>query len=273
MTKIEIYEMLLKLITEKAEAMHITEKELSKYYIPEGIALKQNYLERLASSLQNSGMMHNSIRFNESEERYFHIKNALYNFDCEKALEKYLSWRELYNALTDDGELDNGTQKDKDEKGTNWGKYAKGLYSGIEFLIKENGVETIHSLCDEPKTKEELEGKIKELKNIENRVFGLGFALTCDWLKECGCTWLAKPDIHIKTVCSAIDGRNGAEMMSDTDVIRFMYDLSDAVRDKHPDATAYKIDKIIWLICTGNFYLQKDRIGRDTILSLLKSLR
>lgn len=82
MTKTEIYEMLLKLITEKAEAMHITEKELSKYYIPEGIALKQNYLERLASSLQNSGMMHNSIRFNESEERYIHIKNALCNFDC-----------------------------------------------------------------------------------------------------------------------------------------------------------------------------------------------
>ncbi len=47
MTKIEIYEMLLKLITEKAEAMHITEKELSKYYIPEGIALKQNYLADL----------------------------------------------------------------------------------------------------------------------------------------------------------------------------------------------------------------------------------
>lgn len=271
MTPIQVYEMLLKLIKDKATSARITENELNDYYEPEGILLKQNYLERLASSLQNSGMMHNSIRFNESEERYKHIKNVLCDFDCDKVNLKYKNWQELYAALTTNGLLDNGKKKDTTDKRTNWGKYAKGLYYGTEFLAKENGKEKIVVLCEEPTTTEELNKKIKELKNIEKHIHGLGFALTCDWLKECGCTWLAKPDIHIKIVCSAIDGKSETELMSDIDIIKFMFKLSKEIEQKYSDVTAYKLDKIIWLICTGNFYLQKDKIGRDTILSLLKS--
>ena len=270
MDAIQIYEMLLELITKKARSMHISENELNEYYIPEGIVLKQYYLERLASSLQNSGMMHNSIRFNESEERYEHIKNILCNFDCNETLSKYDTWQKLYDALTQKGALDNGIQKDKEEKRTNWGKYAKGIYCGMEFLANENGKEKIDTLCKEPVNTEELNQKIKELKDIERRIHGLGFALTCDWLKECGCIWLAKPDVHIKIVCSAIDGKSETEMMSDVDIIKFMFNLSNSIKEKYPDVTAYKLDKIIWLICTSNFYLQKDKIGRDTILSLLR---
>lgn len=270
MNAIEIYETLLELVEKKASSWKITESELNKYYEPEGIVLKQNYLERLASSLQNSGMMHNSIRFNESEERYTHIKRVLCDFDAGKVLEKYKNWQALYVSLTNNGEYDNGVQRDSGEKRTNWGKYAKGLYDGIVFMLEENGHDTIYSICNEPTTIEELNIKIKELKKIEKRIHGLGFALTCDWLKECGCTWLAKPDIHIKIVCSAIAGINDSQKMSDDEIIRFMYNLSNEIKEKYANITAYKLDKIIWLICTGNFYLQKDKIGRDTILSLLK---
>ena len=49
-----------------------------------------------------------------------------------------------------------------------------------------------------------------------------------------------------------------------------MFNFSNIVKDKYPDVTPYKLDKIIWLICTGNFYLEKDKIGRDTILRRLK---
>ncbi len=269
MNEIEIYEMLLELIDKKASAMNITESKLNRYYIPEGIELNQNYLERLASSLQNSGMMHNSIRFNESEERYNHIKEVLCDFDCQKVLDKYKSWKELYAALTNDGKLDNGTKKDTEEKRTNWGKYAKGLYEGAVFL-ESGGNKQIEALCKEPLTADELNGKIKELREIKKEIHGLGFALTCDWLKECGCYWLAKPDIHIKIVCSKIKDKHENVLMSDEAVIKFMFDFSNIVKDKYTDVTPYKLDKIIWLICTGNFYLEKDKIGRDTILRQLK---
>lgn len=271
MNAIQIYDMLLDLISQKATSMHITEEELSQYYIPEGTVFNQNYLERLASSLQNSGMMHNSIRFNESEERYQHIKTVLCNFHCEKVIKKYQSWQELYNALTNHGSFDKGPQKDTPEKRTNWGKYAKGLFDGVTYLSKEGGAGQIAALCSEPATPEELDQKINALRQIEQRIHGLGFALCCDWLKECGCVWLAKPDTHIKIVCSAMLGREEENLISDIETIRFVYHLTNEIKQKYPDATAYKVDKLIWLICTGNFYLQKDKIGRDTILSLLKS--
>lgn len=270
MTAIEIYEILSKLLAQKANSMRITKDELEKYNIPEGWIFRQSYLERLASSLQNSGMMHNSIRFNESEERYLHIKNVLCDFDCGQVLAKYGNWQALYNGLTRDGALDRGKQKETNEKKTNWGKYAKGLFCGVEFLAKENGTCEIEALCKPPTTEEELNAKIKKIKNIEDRIHGLGFALTCDWLKECGCTWLAKPDIHIKVVCSAIAGKGEESRMSDVEIIKFMFHFAADVQKKYPDVTAYQIDKMIWLICTGNFYLQKDKTGRDTILSMIK---
>ena len=99
MTKTDAYEMLLELINSKASSARITENELQKYFQPEGILLGQNYLQRLASSLQNSGMMHNSIRFNESEERYNHIKNVLCDFDAKKVLNKYNNWKDLITLL------------------------------------------------------------------------------------------------------------------------------------------------------------------------------
>ncbi len=269
MTQAEIYEMLLELINKKAESSHITQQQLLEYYKPEGLLLSQNYLHRLASSLQNSGMMHNSIRFNESQERYEHIKEVLFDFNCEKSVQKYNNWFDLYNALTKGGTFDNGVQKESEEKRTNWGKYAKGLFDGIVFLANENGMNKIDELCKAPLDTKEFKEKIKELKTIEKRVHGLGFALTCDWLKECGCTWLAKPDINIKVVCSAILGKDSTEQISDIETIEIMFDLANVIKKDDPAITPYMLDKMIWLICTGNFYLQKDKIGRDTILSRL----
>ena len=268
MTKTDAYELLLELIHGKATSARITERELNDYFVPEGLLKGQNYLERLASSLQNSGMMHNSIRFNESEERYNHIKNVLCDFDAQKVLSKYRDWKELYYALTNNGEEDKGVRKDADDKRTNWGKYAKGLYCGIDFLENNGGQQQIEQLCATPANEAELNKKIKEIKQIEKSIYGLGFALTCDWLKECGCTWLAKPDIHIKIVCSAIASEQNAEM-TDVDIVKFVFLFAQEVQQKYPNVTAYQLDKIIWLICTGNFYLQKDKIGRDTILARL----
>ena len=49
--------------------------DLEEYFKPD-IVRKQNYLEILASSLQNSGQMRNSIKFNDSEFNHNKYKNA-----------------------------------------------------------------------------------------------------------------------------------------------------------------------------------------------------
>lgn len=256
---VEIYEILLELLSQKVASRRLTDDELNRYFIPEGIALGQNYFERLASSLQNSGMMHNSIRFNDSALRYEHIKSVLCQFDFQQVQRRYSTVDQLYLALTNNGTMDNGTKKTKE---TNWQKYAKGLFDGVQFLAN-GGSDTIRTLCQEPATLQDFCAKIQVLKTIKQSIHGLGFPLTCDWLKECGCQWLAKPDVHIQVVCSAIVGRE----LTDMETIETVFELSKQIQQVYPDATAYKIDKVIWLICTGNFYMQNDGIGRDTILS------
>ena len=36
--------------------------------------------------------------------------------------------------------------------------------------------------------------------------------------------------------------------------------------------SAYKLDKIIWLNCTGNFYLNDTKIGRDMIVNGISNI-
>lgn len=282
----ELYEKLLELLDSKAAAASIDKTELQDYFTPEGVLLKQNYLERLASSLQNSGMMHNSIRFNESRERRELIKSALCDFDGKAALDKFNNAEELYNALTDVGRLDAGLQKqiNNDTKAearakkkgmhytpkkhlpTNWQKYANGLFDGLKFLYNEKGIELIDGLCKDPTSENELKSKLKTLGGIEKRIHGLGFALCCDWIKECGARWLAKPDVHIKVVASY--AAQNEELLSDQKTIEFMYSWA-----TEAGTTAYELDKVIWLICTGNFYLKRDMINRDSILKAVKELQ
>lgn len=95
--------------------------------------------------------------------------------------------------------------------------------------------------------------------------------MTCDWLKECGCVWLAKPDVHINGV---VDRLQPVNVVKDKDVLWQMYSWSEAIKQAEVDLamTAYKLDKIIWLLCTGDFYLDNKRTGREAIYKKIDSL-
>lgn len=258
---VEIYKMLQKMISHISSAAGIDGENLEKYYVPEAIYFNQNYLRRLASSIQNSGMMHNSIKFNG--ENFEHIRTKLYNFDVEESLKNYSSYNELYNAFTNFGTMDKGM---KNTKETNWERYSKGIFDGLVFLGRENGKEKIEELIKLGEGKEFSKKFIDVIEEIQSRIHGLGFALTCDWLKECGCTWLAKPDIHINEVYKSIVNK---EKFKDYDVMKFMFNWAEILKNEKVDEkiSAYKLDKIIWLNCTGNFYLNDTKIGRDMIVN------
>ena len=105
---------------------------------------------------------------------------------------------------------------------------------------------------------------LSTIHSISNKIHGLGFALTCDWLKECGCTWLAKPDVHIKEVVKYIKSN---EKITDEDVIKYIFSWAEIVNSSNENlsVSAYIIDKMIWLLSTGDFYLDKKKIGREAI--------
>ena len=103
----------------------------------------------------------------------------------------------------------------------------------------------------------------------DNRIIpGLGPALVCDFLKECGCLWLSKPDTHLSKVFAESGVFTGGKSVKTYKVLTFdrvvefceqMFEFAAAVRKEKNDEsiTPYKIDKMIWLLCTGNFYLEE----------------
>jgi len=254
---IKLYNILYENLKELAKAFNISEKELDNYFIPEAKLKNQNYLYRLASSLQNSGMMHNSIKF-ENKERRKEIESVLCNWDIKQARNKFKNYIDIYKVFKKN---DNGTGN----KESNWEKYCKGLFDGVVFLNDNDGINEINNLVNysfnEP---EDFLEALKKVKNIEKKIHGLGFALTCDWLKECGCEWLAKPDVHIMEVVKYFKKK---EKISNKEVLEFIFDWSKLV-----DSTSYKIDKIIWLLCTGNFYLTEAKFGRSAIYKEIDKL-
>ena len=52
-----------------------------------------------------------------------------------------------------------------------------------------------------------------------------------------------------------------------------MFSWAKAVRTTGDNTvTAYKIDKMLWLLCTGEFYLDDRRTGREAIYRKIDSL-
>lgn len=271
----EVYTILLRLLHRKAISYGLNINDLEKYFTPEMIYFKQsNPLEnpylRLASSLQNSGMMHNSIKFNESDKRHQTIQTVLFDFNAKKVLESCENGKELYLKFIKNGIEDNGK---KEKKETNWEKYSKGLYEGAMFLNSSNGQDLMNKVLALNNIETFDKSGITQIRKIAKEIHGLGFALTCDWLKECGCTWLAKPDVHIVDVYKAVIGLDEDAKVKESDVIEYMFNWAQELKSVDENMTAYKLDKIIWLICTGNFYLDKSKtLNKQTLLCEIKGI-
>ena len=246
----------------------------NKLFEPEGACSNESIVERLCSSLQNSGQMRNSIMFNEkNKENRDKIKEAVCDYDSAIFFKRYANWESLYDSFIKNGLKDNGKNRQvKKEYSnniplTNWEKYAKGLFEGINFLANNNGFEIVKGLIDLTSTINKITDiEINKIKTISNYIPGFGLALTCDWLKECGCTWLVKPDIHIIEVYKhLINSEN--DKIKNEDLIIDMFDYSILIQHEvDKSMTAYKLDKMIWLICTGDFYQYNIKIGRDLII-------
>lgn len=246
----------------------------NKLFEPEGACSNESIVERLCSSLQNSGQMRNSIMFNEkNKENRDKIKEAVCDYDSAIFFKRYANWESLYDSFIKNGLKDNGKNRQvKKEYSnniplTNWEKYAKGLFEGINFLANNNGFEIVKGLIDLTSTINKITDiEINKIKTISNHIPGFGLALTCDWLKECGCTWLVKPDIHIIEVYKHLIN-SGNDKIKNEELIIDMFDYSILIQHEvDKSMTAYKLDKMIWLICTGDFYQYNIKIGRDLII-------
>ncbi|MBM6943367.1 hypothetical protein H6A22_09815 [Collinsella intestinalis] len=82
---------------------------------------------------------------------------------------------------------------------------------------------------------------------LAQKIRGMGFALSCDALKELGYVGYPKPDVHMKGILSGL-GFCGED---DMEVFETLVGMADTL-----GITPYRLDKVLWLVSSGNFYLE-----------------
>ena len=98
---------------------------------------------------------------------------------------------------------------------------------------------------------ESFNGNLDIIYDISSHIRGMGFALACNIIKDLGFVNYAKPDTHTKDVIEAMGYLN-----DDVSVIRAIQNIANENND-----TAFNVDRMIWLICSGYFYNENIRVG------------
>jgi thermostable 8-oxoguanine DNA glycosylase len=108
---------------------------------------------------------------------------------------------------------------------------------------------------------------------LSKEVYGLGFALSCDFLKELGYINFGKPDVHIHKILKGLGLVD--KKADDYEVLKAIDRIA-----RNVGVSSYNVDKLLWLIGSGYFYDDKDlgnegrikQINRDEFIRISKPL-
>ncbi len=215
-------------------------EDLDKYFIGDAsdFSTLTDVFVKLIGSAQNYQGMPKTIKFYERNEL---ISDILFDFNYNKI--KDLNETELFTMFKERIEI-----KNAESKLNSWLKWSKSVIDSAKFISRFRDVDEFREFMKLFNNNYQTRVALPLL--IANRIRGIGFALACDFLKELGYLEYAKPDTHIIKVFSEL----GFSSEDDLDVFDSIVLMAEACKAIDPSVTPYKIDKIIWLICSGYFY-------------------
>lgn len=222
--------------------------DLDKYFIGDrrDFASLQDIYEQFIYSAQNYQRMPNVIKYDERRED---IKNILLDFDVQQI--KKLDVDELYQTFRKEFKVTS-----RDSKQNSWRKWSGSAIDVAKFMSNFKDVEDFRAFVAQ--FDYNLPTRMALPLLISTKIKGIGFALACDTLKELGYLNYPKPDVHLIEVFNQL----GLSEEDPASVFEAIVTMADACTEIDPEVTPYKIDKIIWLICSGRFYLDDITVGR-----------
>ncbi len=230
----------------KIKPKEITNEELEKYfYVTDGFKTKKDILENLCGSLQNYQSMPNVIGLYNKKEQF---KKILFNFDDKKVLKVYKTYENLLNKFSIEFNLEkNGFQR----KNNSWVKYSKAVLSACKLMSQFKDLDDFNNFVNLFSYNESTAAALPML--LSKEIYGMGFALGCDFLKELGYDQYPKPDIHLIDIFSELGLSDRDEFNCYKAIVRMARIVGE---------TPYKVDKVFWLISSGNYYLDNINIDR-----------
>ncbi len=98
---------------------------------------------------------------------------------------------------------------------------------------------------------------------LKEEIFGYQFALSCDFIKENISPEFIKPDVHIRDIFIGIGISH--DNISDYQLFRDVINFSESISE-----VPYTVDKLFWLIGSGNFYNYNIKINTNKKLFIEK---
>jgi hypothetical protein len=237
----------------------ISSDELEKYFdIKREYKNKNDILRGLLGSLQDRNMQNNVIGF-YSPKRADIFKDIFCGYDAGAILSAYGSEEDLFERFDKEFTIGN-----PDSKNNSFRKYAKSVLSACSFI------ERFESPDDFTKFVELF--SYNELSSVAlpmvlaREIYGLGFALACNWLKDLGFNEYPKPDVHIIKIFHAL----GLCENNDYSAYKAVVEMAKATGD-----TPFNVDRTFWLIASGRYFLHDEKVpsGKDDIIRIANSAK
>lgn len=230
--------------------------DLEKYYIGDNKNFQTltDVFYRLTVSARNYQSMPNVIGYEKKSQI---IDKILYDYNHIEVNNNY-SVDSLYQLFRKTFNITSA-----DTKMNAWYKWSSSIIDSAKFISKFKDIDEFKKFIDCYSMNAFTRASLPML--IEKEIKGIGFALACDFLKELGYTEYCKPDVHIIDVLNAVDNTNYNPYQAFKRLVQIAIES---------DVTPYKLDKIIWLICSGRYYLDDIKIDSyktDLINELIAS--
>ena len=288
MTNYEFYTEIKNTLETIAQLKNIPLNELECYYSHTDQHCKfykeLSGIERIFAQMlfhaQNATLISNIVKF---DKNYEFLKGVACGFNPKKFLEKFCenktleeSQNEIVEALRKGLVWD--STKSKKNKDSIAKRYANTMIECAKYLRDFNSENAV--LDDLNKNNKTCEGLISYFMSKIRT--GFSVALSADFLKEYNSAFdFPKPDIHIKDVIIAKNGKKEGYYNSPKKEFELINEIIEITNDVNKELksrgqkpiTVYQLDRMIWLVCTENFFLHKKISGKQDFIERIKNKR
>ncbi len=207
----------------------------------------------LLKSAENAQGKSNIIGKSLGEGGVERLGAVLNNFDPRYVKETFTRWKKLFNTiktqLKPSGKLREGSK-------STWPNYCRTIIDSANFLSGFKSAEEFYRFFGPFANHRNPRVHLAVPILIDDAIKGIGYALACDFLMALGYKNYGKPDVHIKNILSELGVCNSDDQ--DYDFSLALYRIAKKAR-----VSPRKVDRVLWLIGSGDFRECTDSIGKN----------
>jgi thermostable 8-oxoguanine DNA glycosylase len=213
---------------------------------------------QLIESAQNKQMSPRVI--GESIGGIENLKPVLFDFEPKMICSEYPigSEKKLFNEIV---EKIKPKGKMRNAENSIWPQFLKSITTGAKFIESFKNIDIFKETVEKFNSSTRERAAFAYMISLE--VFGIGFPLACDFLKELGYKEFSKADVHTKRIILELNLYDG--VISNQNENYFVFLAMNRIAENN-GISPFVVDKLLWIIGGGEFYNHKKiilKIGKN----------